>query len=225
MMLASHKQGLIQEAERAHEKAVDTESLARQVMLGYGHISPILQQQKRTLDTLETLSLLQQVRTNLNLWFVLFADQKTYFTYPVQVATNGTNVAEITLPSTNIVVFKPGFVAELSLLEEGEPMRRTLSQVVTNLKAAPLFSNVDILSDDRRRSITSSNLVLAGRNFAVAMELADSGLSPALRIREPAAIERDNRRAVRPTLRALERSPVSSGSSPANGAQKPEGAK
>lgn len=227
MMLASHKQELIQEADRAHEKAVATESLARQVMLGYGHINPILQQQKRTLDTLETLSLLQQVRTNLNLWFVLFADQKTYFTYPIVTSTNGTNVAEITIPSTNIVAFKPGFVAELSLLEEGEPMRRTLSQVVTNLKTAPLFSNVDILSDDRRRSIISSNLVLAGRNFAVAMELADSGLSPALRIREPAAIERDNRRAVRPTLRALERSPASNGngSTPANGSPKPEGAK
>lgn len=225
MMLASHKQGLIDEADRAHEKAVATESLARQVMEGYGHLNPILQQQKHTLDTLETLSLLQQVKTNLNLWFVLFADQKTYFSYQGLTTTNGTNIAEAVVPATNIVTFKPGFVAEVSLLEEGEPMRRTLSQVVTNLKAAPLFSNVDILSDDRRKSIVSSNLVLPGRNFVVAIELADSGLAPAYRIREPAAIERDNRRAVRPTLRTLERSPNGNGNNAANGQSKPEGVK
>jgi Tfp pilus assembly PilM family ATPase len=168
------KRSLLANSRAALEKARTTESLSREVAAEYQRLQPILHRQKQTVDALQTLALLQQARSNQDLWYVLFADQRSYFTAPAPVTTNVPAVTNASSALTNLPAFKEGFVAEICLPEDGEPMRRTLSRVVTTLKLAPLFKNVDLLSADRRRNLADTNVVLADHLFALDIELKEN---------------------------------------------------
>jgi type IV pilus assembly protein PilM len=168
------KRSLLADSRAALEKARTTESLSLALARHYDRLRPILQRQKQTIDTLETLSLLQEARSNQALWYVLFADQRSYFTAPVPGLTNPPTVANLAAPATNAPAFKEGFVAELCLPEDGEAMRRTLTRVVATLKVAPLFKNADLLSADRRRNLADTNVVLADHHFALDIELKEN---------------------------------------------------
>jgi hypothetical protein len=51
--------------------------------------------------------------------------------------------------------------------------------LVSTLKLAPSFKNVDSLSADRRRGLADTNVVLADHHFALEIELKDSPFRPA----------------------------------------------
>src|SRR5207253_3159748 len=76
--------------------------------------------------------------------------------------------------ATNLSPAKPGFIAELSVPEEAEAARRMLGQLVTALKQQPLFSKVDLLSDDLRRNLADSKVVVTDRNFVLALDFAET---------------------------------------------------
>jgi hypothetical protein len=116
------------------------------------------------------------VRSNRSFWYVLFADPTSYFagtTLPV-AATNLTNVA-VSLFPTNASPPRREFVAEMCIPQEGEEMRRTLSQVVGELGRNPLFARVDVLPAERRRTNVDAKVLLTNRHFGLAMELRGSG--------------------------------------------------
>jgi hypothetical protein len=130
---------------------------------------------------LSSLAWLQEARSNRALWYVLFADQQSYLTAaaPDSGLTNPAPfigplpVAELPA-ATNRPVAKPGFVAELCIPEEGEAMRRTLSQVVAALQKNPRFKNVDTVPPEQRRALAEPKALLANpeRHFALFLELA-----------------------------------------------------
>ena len=203
------KRSLLTDSQAALEKARLTETLSRQLSRQYDRLRPLLQRQEQTVDTLQTLALLQQARGDQNLWYVLFADQRSYFTFPLAAQTNTAPLTGTLAPNTNLPAFKEGFVAELCLPEEGEAMRRTLTRVVATLKAAPLFKSADLLSADRRRGVADTNVVLADHHFALDLELKDN----AFRKPEPVAERKLGAPARSPAGPADRTSPVRPGQS------------
>jgi Tfp pilus assembly PilM family ATPase len=175
------KRSLLADSKTALEKARLTDDLSRRLAHSYDRLRPVLERREQTLNTLQTLALLQQVRSNQAFWYVLFADQKSYYTAPLWGATNApppTNAPAIppalSAAPTNPPSLKDGFVAELCVPEEGDAQRRTLSRVVAELKRSPLFKNVDSLAPDRRRAVADTNVVLPDRHFALELELAEN---------------------------------------------------
>ena len=53
-------------------------------------------------------------------------------------------------------------------------LRVTLSQMVKELKQQPLFSKVDLLSEDLRRDLADPSVLLTNRHYALALEFAET---------------------------------------------------
>ncbi len=182
---ANRKEVLMEQAKLALEKAEQTALLRRNLTDNYERLRPVLRKGQQTLDTLKTLSLLEQSRTNRNLWYVLFADQPSYF------ASRTTNLFQHQRPAfngtTNMLPQRSGFIAELCINQEGEAMRQTLGQVVGELKQSSMFSNVDTLPSDLRRDMAQTDVILPGRHFALSLELVSSDFAPVPLEEKPAA--------------------------------------
>lgn len=188
--LYHRKATLLERVNEAYENAQSNAFLTDTLLAEYGEVRPLLERQQQTTSALKTLGLLEAVRSNRSLWFVLLADQQTYFTQPLPVvptnAPGATNAlaaarrAALAMTNysaafgTNGLPWRPGFVAELCVPEDAEPARRTFSQVVNDLKQDPLFARVDSLSEDLRRPLADPGVLLADRHFALSLELAEA---------------------------------------------------
>jgi Tfp pilus assembly PilM family ATPase len=168
------KDALLKQSQTVLQEAKGVESLNRQWEAAYEQLRPVLKQQKRTVDKLATLSLLQKVRGDKKLWYVLFADQESYFAGQAAPLSQTNMVAAAALNTTNRPSAKYGFIAELCLSEEGEAMRQTLSKVVTELKQNSNINNVDTLPADQRKNLVSTNALLPGRHFSLSIEMAEN---------------------------------------------------
>ena len=73
------------------------------------------------------------------------------------------------MQATNLAL-PHGFITEVCLPEQGEAMRRSLSQLVNDLKQSQLFQNVDSLAADRRRNLVDP-AVLLPEHFTLVLEL------------------------------------------------------
>lgn len=204
LSLISKKKQLLHRSETVLQEAKVVESLYRQWDEAYERLRPLLNQQKQTLVTLTTLSRLQQGRADKKVWYVLYADQASYFAGATAGAApalpTGTN-AEVVVPIGPNIPGKYGFIAGLALEEEGEAMRQTLSQVVEDLKKDPAFDNVDILPAGQRKNLANTNVMLPDRNFALSIELAENIFQkplPVLPPLDPPEIK-TNSRVIRPT--------------------------
>ena len=170
----------------------------------YENLRPILLQQQNTLDTLKTLALLQQSRSNRSFWYILLADQQSYFNPPpMLLSTNRsgrTNVAhralmerpralfpEISsfLALTNSSLAKPGLIAELCIPEDADAARSALGQLVKDLKQQSLFSKVDLLSDDLRRNLADPKVILPDHHFVLALDFAEARFQHPLPLKKP----------------------------------------
>lgn len=180
--LENRKQELQAQANSALQRARRIESLQRQFQADYHRLHPLLERQQATLDTLQALAALQETRSNRSFWYVLFADQQSYFGSST-LQTNEpppTNVVGLIGPlpleppvPTNRIT-RAGFIAELCIPEEGEAMRRTRSQLVTALKQNPRFKNVDTMPAEQRRPLAEPKVLLPNpeRHVALFLELA-----------------------------------------------------
>jgi hypothetical protein len=214
--LVGRKNKLLAQAESAVEAAKRTELLNRKIITEYQHVQPALDLEKHSLETLLALDAIQQIKTNRPLWFVLLADQQTYFTAPLRAQTNAvppTN--EVVSVATNLPPARRGFVAELCILENPEAARRTLSQIVAELKQHPVFRNVDTLPPDARRPLADPKLLLPDKYFSLSLELAESPFPETLPWLERAAtaLPRETRAAQR-TFRQKTNSPPGEGEVP-----------
>ena len=185
----NHKDALLKKVQAAQEAAEANDALTGELSAEYEGFRPLFARQQNTVDTLKLLALLERSRSNRSFWYVVLADQQSYFSYPPAVtATNNagrTNVP-VTLPhpgiafatpaagSTNLSPAKPGFIAELCIPEDAESARRTLGQLVNGLKEQALFSKVDLLSDDLRRNLADPKVVIPDRRFVLAMDFAET---------------------------------------------------
>lgn len=185
--LIGRKTTLLARVQTALGEAQTNEVLTDRLLAQYDQLRPLLEDQQRTMNTLQTLALLQDARSNRSYWYVLFADRRSYFSLPVPgtnqlTQTNFTGLlrygpASLTnLPAsvTNLLPVTPGFIAELCVPEDADPARRSFSQLVSDLKQDPLFARVDSLSEDLRRNLADPKVLLPDRHFALSLELADA---------------------------------------------------
>jgi hypothetical protein len=229
------KQELLDKVQ-AGQTAVDAnESFTSDLLAEYESLRPVLAAQQNTLDTLKTIALLQQSRTNGGFWYVLLADQQSYFSQPpALLATNRpakTNLlgAAIDVPRLGPMIVHPptaaltsgsparaGFIAELCVPGDAEASRQMLSQLVNGLKQQRLFSKVDLLSDDLRRSLADPKVTLTDRDFVLALDFAETDFQQPAHWRRPSSLvspRPSSRRPVRPAWTPPE-SPGSSGQTP-----------
>ncbi|MDB6028587.1 MAG: Competence protein [Verrucomicrobiales bacterium] len=177
LSLIRQKRELLAQTAIALKKAETMETLENRFTEKYERLRPVLRRQQQTLDLLNTLALLERSRTNRNLWYVLFADQQSYFA--------GRTITSLkALPSHDAQKPKSGFIAELCLKQEGEAMRSTLGQVVGELKQSPLFSSVDTLPIDLRKDLANPKVLIPDRHFALSLELAEDKFQPSSRAKE-----------------------------------------
>ncbi len=192
LALIAEKQYLANKVQTAQESAEKNEALAAELLAQYQSLRPILAAQQNTRDTLKTLALLQQTRTNKNLWHLILADQRTYFSLPALDTPASSNRAakpSLTLdlieaarlagitnryPTNAVSPAKPGCIAELCLPGDSEPVRRALQEIVNQLKQNPLFSKADLLSEDLRRNLADPRLLSNDRHFVLSLDFAES---------------------------------------------------
>ncbi|HWH70115.1 MAG TPA: hypothetical protein VNT26_12070, partial [Candidatus Sulfotelmatobacter sp.] len=207
LSLLSRKQALLTKVQAAQKAVEEHDTLTGILTAEYENLRHLFVGQQNTLDTLRTLQLLQQSRINQNFWYVLVADQQSYFSRPATVllATNrpaartnliggpldtaGSPATVARTPgavSTNASPAKPGLIAELCVPGEAEAARRLLSQVVNHLKKQPLFAKVDLLSDDLRRSLADPKVIVPDRHFVLALDFAETDFQQAVRWKKPA---------------------------------------
>ena len=179
--LVNRKDELLSETQAALAQVRTAEGLLADLARDYERIRPVLDRQRTTWETLKTLSLLQHARSNRSFWYVLFADQQSYFSS--QIESTGTNLSSpltnrLTpselLSRTNVSEIKRGFIAELCIPDQGTNTRWTLSDIVTNLRIAPLFRKVDALPPNLKRDLVDPKLIVPNRHFALTIELKEN---------------------------------------------------
>jgi Tfp pilus assembly PilM family ATPase len=179
LTLIQRKQVLADKVQAGLDVVQETTELTSVLLNGYDLLRPLFEHQQTTVDTLQSLALLQQARSNRTLWFVLVADQPSYFSQPPTVA--GTN-KPVAAPESefaarrreaiNAAPARPGLIAELCVPDDADAARATLSLVVNSLKKSPVFARVDLLSEDIRRSLADPKVILPGSHFALALDFA-----------------------------------------------------
>jgi hypothetical protein len=219
--LINRKQALLAKVQAGQEAVEANEALAAELATDYESFRPLFASQQNTLDTLKTLALLQQSRSNRGFWFVLLADQQSYFSQPPGLASTNklarinllaavtarpkSGVAEwssASATSTNLAPAKPGLIAELCIPEDADGARRVRRQLVDELKEQRLFSKVDLLSDDLRRNLADPKVIIPDRNFVLVLDFAETEFQQALPPRKPPAgspLRTPGRRVARPS--------------------------
>ena len=204
--LISRKQALLAKVQAGQEAVEANDALTAELATEYESFRPLFASQQNTLDTLKTLALLQQSRSNRSFWYVLLADQQSYFSQPPgltstnkQPRTNllaavtsraksgATEWASASGTSTNLSPAKPGFIAELCIPEDVDGARRVRRQLVDELKEQLLFSKVDLLSDDLRRNLAEPKVIIPDRDFVLALDFAETEFQQPLPPRKPPA--------------------------------------
>lgn len=181
--ILQRKEMLLAKAQAALDSLHSNQALTVELLAEYERLRPLLERQQNTADTLETLALLQQSRSNRSFWYVLMADQQSYFSVSTTNRSGRTNApgatasrfpdeSFFTLAPTNVSPAKPGLIAELCVPEDTEGARRVLSQIVNDLKERPIFNKVDLLSDDLRRNLADPKVILPERHFALSLNFA-----------------------------------------------------
>lgn len=180
LTLIQTKQALTNKVQAGLGVVQTNSALTHDLMKGYDELRPLFERQQGTMDTLQSLALLQSARSNRTLWCVLIADQQSYFAAPPTLA--GTNKAPAGAAegdfaarrrdATNASPARPGLIAELCVPEDADAARSTLSLVVNSLKKAPVFGRVDLLSEDLRRSLADPKVILPERHFALTLDFA-----------------------------------------------------
>ncbi len=188
------KQELLAKVTSGQELVDSNLALRAELITHYNTLRPVFAHQQRTVDTLQTLAHLQQSRSNRAFWYVLFADQRTYFSYPpahlstnrpprtnsVAAADEGLrfnqsgepNLLTASASSTNAGPPRLGFIAELCIPDDAETARKTLRELVGQLDKQSIFSRVDLLSDDLRRNVAEAKITIPDRHFALTLDLA-----------------------------------------------------
>ena len=191
--LILRKHDLLRKVEASQEALTARNALTLKLLGDYETLRPVLAGAQNTEDTLRMLALLEQTRSNRGLWYVLLADQQSYFSQPAIATANkpahtnllgaasdrprtlGSELSGSPVVATNPSPAKPGFIAELCVPEEAESARRTLSQLVNELKRQSLFSRVDLLPEDQHRNLADSKVIVPDRHYVMALDFAATG--------------------------------------------------
>ncbi len=176
--LAHFKKNLLGQARSAWQQLETAQRLESELSGQYEEVRPVLEHQQRTLDTLQALALLQQVRSNRSYWYVAFADQQSYASAPDWNTQTNQPFAPL-LSVTNPPAPLRAYVAEMCVPEAGETMRRTVGEVVDQLGQSAFLGRVDILPADRTRDLVDPKVFVPGHKFSLILQRANPESLPA----------------------------------------------
>jgi Tfp pilus assembly PilM family ATPase len=199
--LINVKTRLLEEVQAGQTASDANDAFTSDLVSEYENLRPVLAAQQNTIDTLKAFALLQQSRSNKNFWYVLLADQQSYFSQPLALLSTNHPAAKTNLlgaaidtprlgpflvrPAaatlTNSAPARPGFIAELCVPGDAEASRQALSELVNGLKQQRLFSKVDLLSDDLRRNLADPKVTVPERDFVLALDFAETDFQQAAR--------------------------------------------
>ena len=229
--LISRKQALWKKVQAGLDAVQENQDTANELAAEYENLRPIFLSQQNTVDTLKTLALLQQSRSNRNFWYVLIADHQSYFNPPPAFTSTNRPIRTNLLATlmersrsvfpefpgvqglTNGSPAKAGLITELCIPGEAEAARSVLRQLVNDLKKQKLFSKVDSLSDDLRRNLADPKVVVPDRDFVLALDFAETEFQQPLafkRVSGGKGLRTAPRRSVRPPPPAPEAGETSS---------------
>ncbi len=190
MGVINSKDALLKKITAAQESLDANTALSAELLLEFESMRPLVARQQNTIDVLATFSLLQNSRSNQAFWYVLMADQRSYFSFPpTGISTNrvartnliGPVLAPFIGPIepnpvslTNQPTARPGIIAEICVPGDGEKARKVLGDLVSTLKQEPRFAKADSLSEDLRRNLADPKVVIPDRHFALALDFAES---------------------------------------------------
>lgn len=150
----NRKDRQLERAQTALAMATETEGLLEAREQAFNRVRFLLHRQTRTVDALATWRILQRLRKERDLWFLLVADQESYAlgaaTRPAE--TNAIIGPEPASTATNALETNPGFVVELCLPDKTPAPIAVLREVVDGLKSEKLFRGVDTLPAVRRNT-------------------------------------------------------------------------
>ena len=189
--LIRRKERVVEHTRQALQTALAIDQAYRQLTRSYAEVRPVLERQRQTVETLQSLAAMRAARTNDDFWYVLFADADTYATGRVGIYT-GAPPPVRTPAATNPPPLAPReYVLEVCVPHDGEKQRRILSDLVANLKRDVLFRRVDALPPERNRDWLPTNVYVSNRVFALAMEIAGNELPPLVPPTSPPAATRE----------------------------------
>lgn len=176
-LVNARKSDLLEDAQAAWKKAQGVDNLIHQRDLEYSSVLPVLQRKKNTIDFLQILSNLQNIRRQKNLWFVLLADQNSYAAGSTLVSygLNPTNLADH-FELSNKAATSNLFVIELCIPDSEAEKLKPLNDLVADMKQTELFRKVDILPASQRTNLIDPKTILPGKHYALAVELAEGPL-------------------------------------------------
>jgi len=204
LSLISVKQALLDKVRAGQESVQINDLLSGDLVGEYEALRPIFARQQNTIDTLTTFSLLVQSRSNRSFFYVLLSDEQSYFTLPPAIlSTNRPAKTNLAGPATeplrpislgiksppaaltNVVPARPGLIAEICVPGEAEAARLVLSELVNGLKQQPLFSKVDLLSEELRRNLADPKMIVVDRHYVLALDFAASDFQQPARWKKP----------------------------------------
>ncbi|HVV00148.1 MAG TPA: hypothetical protein VHH88_02225, partial [Verrucomicrobiae bacterium] len=195
-VLAVHKKALLEKVSAGQTAADANDALSSELVSEFETFRPVFAAQQKTIDLLSSLALLQEARGTQSYWYVLLADEQSYFLAPTPEpppgATNKTAKPSASAASSMTVrasvptapagaslpgvsdapPSRPGLIAELAIPSDPEAARVTLSQLVKDLKQKPMFAKVDLLSEDLKRNLADPKVTLPGKDFVLALDFA-----------------------------------------------------
>lgn len=187
--LTSRKANLEESAQAALVQAQEIESSVARREQEYDRIRLLVNHQIRTVDYLKTLQILQRDRERRDLWFVLLADQDSYFAGATVSAADSNHTR---LASSGSISNRPeriaGYVVEVTIPGKEEERLRGLHELVEDLKQETLFRNVDSVPVSQRNTNFFDPKVLAPDSYsALSLDLARraEGLSLAAPEKKP----------------------------------------
>jgi Tfp pilus assembly PilM family ATPase len=219
-MLAATKKHLLDKVTAGQAASDANDALTADLLSGYETFRPLFASQQNTHDFLSALGLLQQARGTNLYWYVLLADQRSYFLAPAnstgtnkntKLSATGAERNTANSPSGLAVdnAAHPGLIAELCIPSDAEMARVTLSQLVKELKQKPLFAKVDLLSEDLKRELADPKVVVTNRDYSLVLDFAITNFNePPPRVRIGPSARHPQRRTPRQTPDSMDRRQV-----------------
>lgn len=185
----ARKMDWIEELNEAYQQTRDVEELLARRNQEYNKIVPVVQRQKNTRDLLRTLALMQKVRAEHDVWFVLLADGRSYIERGAAAADPQDESQSSTRarapreraesPRGEASGGWNRFVVELSIPGQTRESHEVLRGVVEIFSSGSIFQNVDTLPASERARLVDEAVTLPEQTFPLNLELFPSDLSPA----------------------------------------------
>ncbi len=164
------KREKLEQRENVQLLAGNIEVMREERVIAYRDVLPLFFYMKRTRDFLETLAFLREVSDDDRFWFVLLADQDTYFGRDSGPGTSRTQEGRVSME--DIAGEQTGFVVELCILNanDGEA-QAILGEMVVNMRNAPFFWSVDKLPSGQRHDHVPQAATTDGTVYSLTLEL------------------------------------------------------